>query len=92
MSEGGFNLRKWKSNDKALLLKISEHENKPNNKGLLKTSKITEDEQTYSQFVMGAVVDIGSKLPGVHWNSDSDEHHIDLVSVIKFARSLPPTK
>ena len=28
MSEGGFNLRKWKSNDKALLQKISEHESK----------------------------------------------------------------
>ena len=92
MSEGGFNLRKWKSNDKALLQKISEHESKLDCKGRLKTSKIAEDEQTYSQFAMGAVEDSGSKVLGVNWNSDSDQLHINLSSVVEFARSLPPTK
>ena len=52
MSEGGFNLRKWKTNDKTLLSKLSElesqsaSENQPKNDN--EVQNVTEDDQTYT--------------------------------------------
>ena len=92
MSEGGFNLRKWRSNDKALLRKIVEHETQLNNAECLTEGKITEDEQTYSQFAMGNLDNHGPKVLGVNWDNDSDQLYVNLCSVVELAHALPPTK
>lgn len=106
MFKGGFNLRKWNTNDKTLLADIYalEHKNRksPGSKGdsdspkVLEKSQVkhvVEDDQTYSQYAIGTPLSKGdSKVLGVNWDSDRDTLLFDLATIVAFAKSLPPTK
>ena len=92
MMKGGFNLRKWNSNNKALLSKIASMENTIGTQGN-EEGKIVEDDQSYSQFTVGTPSNGEStKVLGVNWDSDTDTFYLDLAYVVEFAKSLPPTK
>lgn len=95
MLKGGFNLRKWNSNDNGLLARIKAVENKcqvPTDKAA-QGNKVTEDDESYSQFAVGNPIGGGkSKVLGIHWDSDSDRFYFDLKNNVEFAKSLPPTK
>ena len=92
MMKGGFNLPKWNSNNKVLLSKIASMENEVRSQGN-EEGKIVEDDQSYSQFAVGTPSNGEStKVLGVNWDSDSDTFYLDLAHVVKFAKSLPPTK
>ena len=92
MMKGGFNLRKWNSNNKDLLSKIASMENEVRSQGN-EEGKIVEDDQSYSQFAVGTPSNGEStKVLGVNWDSDSDTFYLDLAHVVEFAKSLPPTK
>ena len=94
LDEGGFNLRKWNSNDKEVLSKIRSSEVE---KGHLKQNegktKVSEEDQSYANSALGPPCsDDKAKILGVNWDSDSDKIYFDVHHVIDFANSLPPTK
>ena len=92
LAQGGFNLRKWNSNSKAFLNEIKSDDSKPTSLDI-KENKISEDDQSYSQFAVGNSNEVGSsKVLGVSWNSNQDTFCLDLSRVAIFAQSLPPTK
>ena len=97
MSQGGFNLRKWKTNDKMLMSKISEIESPipsndvsppPN-----EASKICEDDQSYTTHSLGLPIsDAASKSLGVQWGTEFDKLYFEFPQVVQLTRELPPTK
>ena len=96
MLKGSFNLRKWQSNDETVITEIRKLENEAisarvnhsNNK-----SKIAEDDESFSQFVIGNPSNGGtSTVLGVHWDSKSDKLFFDLCNLVSYAKSLPSTK
>ena len=94
LAEGGFNLRKWKTNDKALLARIQAVEG--SNVGANENNsepQVAEDDQSYSKFSMGLpTTDHTTKILGVNWRPEADELFFDLHQVHQFAKQLPPTK
>ena len=95
MLKGGFNLRKWNSNDKGLLEQINaiEEPGKSQKQGVPTHSQVMEDDESYSQFAVGNHSGGGkSKVLGINWDSNSDNFLFDLRNIVDFAQSLPPTK
>ena len=97
MSQGGFNLRKWKTNDKMLMSKISEIESPTRNQNAPfsthEVSQICEDDQSYTTHSLGLPSsDDSSKILGVQWLSESDKLYFECPQVVQLARKLPPTK
>ena len=93
--KGGFNLRKWKTNDKELLNHINSLEGLSRNADT-GVFNFSEDDQSFTQFSVGPP-NSGSaanttKILGVPWNYDSDELFLDLKPLFVFAKSLIPTK
>ena len=92
MASGGFNLRKWNSNDSNVLQEISKFEN---SKGLslCDNVKVVEDDQTYSKYINGTVkADDQLKVLGVGWDNNKDILQVDLSGIAAFAKGLPKTK
>ena len=93
--KGGFNLRKWKTNNKELSQKVNSLEGVARNSNET-ASKVTEDDQSFTQFSVGPPNSENntnvSKILGVQWNHDSDKLLLDLNQIFEFAQSLPPTK
>ena len=93
--KGGFNLCKWKTNDKELLKHITSLEGLSRNADT-GDSNFSEDDQSFTQFSVGppnsrSAADI-TKILGVPWNYDSDDLFLDLKPLSIFAMSLIPTK
>ena len=91
--QGGFNLRKWNSNDKEVLSAIITLEVK--RRPMNHECKMQVSEE--SQSCVDSAVDPSNrndktKLLGVNWDSDSDRIYFDVQHVIDCAKSLPPTK
>ena len=85
LAEGGFTLRKWKTNDINLASKIIESESKDgNDKG---------GENSYAKEIFGIPVEKGriTKVLGVAWNIDEDKIEVDLSKVLQNV-SKNPTK
>ena len=76
MKEGGFRLRKWKTNDKALGEEIAENEMVRNEDVLVDTL----DSYSYAKETLGISKDLGkkTKVLGVPWDSDVDMLEIDI--------------
>ena len=92
MASGGFNLRKWNSNDSNVSQEISKLEN---SKGLslCDNVKVVEDDQTYSKYINGTVkADDQLKVLGVGWDNNKDTLQVDLSGIAAFAKGLPKTK
>ncbi len=85
MAKGGFNLRKWASNDKELMNEIEalEQNGRPQDESKSCDNKvdigITESK-------------VNTKVLGVNWNHESDDLFYDFHDVIECAKTLPPTK
>ena len=97
MSQGGFNVRKWKTNDKTLMSQISERESPtPSNDvspPLNEASKICEDDQSYTTHSLGLPIsDAARKILGVQWGTEFDKLYFESPQVVHLARELPPTK
>ncbi|XP_065061333.1 uncharacterized protein LOC135688421 [Rhopilema esculentum] len=90
MASGGFNLRKWNSNDNNVSQEISKLEN---SKVLCGNDKVVEDDQTYSKYVNGAVkTDDQLRVLGIGWDNSADTLQVELSGVVEFAKTLPITK
>ena len=86
MLKGGFNLRKWQSNDKVVQVAIDRLES---------LREATNNEiQGNSKSTLGVPNNIEgpNKVLGVIWDSDDDTLQLDLCDVAEFAKSLPATK
>lgn len=90
MAEGGFKLRKWKTNDPELMKRISSSEaivTKP------EIVRRLEDEETYAKSKLECQGGSkGERVLGVKWNCELDTFHLDLAHIAKRAEGLEPTK
>ena len=96
MKCGGFNLRKWKSNSKALSDRIGECEtisaSKPEH--LPEKASVIEDDRTYVETVVGpqAVDESKTKILGLSWYTKEDELFFEFSEITSYAKQLPQTK
>ena len=90
MSEGGFNLRKWKTNDRQLQVKIDNCESvcvNPN-EDHESHAKINTNPSTTATGCDNKAV----KILGMKWNTNTDELCFDLGDLCDYAKSLPLKK
>ncbi len=88
MLEGGFKLRKWKTNDRKLAEKIAENENEKN-----VGEELLSEESTYAKETLGLSKETGgmTKVLGIPWDSKQDTLTFDLEKVGQVS-SAGPTK
>ena len=90
MANGGFKLRKWKTNDPKLMERIS------SSKATVIKPEIVrrlEDDETYAKSKLECQRGSkGERVLGVKWNCELDTFHLDLALIAKRAESLEPTK
>lgn len=99
MKEGVFNLRKWKSSSRQLSQRINSCErvdesiisDKPTSS---KESNVSEGNQTYAKSMIGSQLSDDSKIKilGVHWHIERDELYYEFDEILRYARTLAPTK
>ena len=87
--EGGFNLRKFRTNSRSLQERIDLKENVRNG------SLPLMDEPTYSEAILGVSQDPNGeehKVLGVVWNPEADQLIFDVANLAQLALDLHPTK
>eukprot|EP00731_Ephydatia_muelleri_P014947 Em0008g667a len=87
--EGGFNLRKFRTNSRSLQERIDLKENVRNG------SLPLMDEPTYSEATLGVSQDPNGeehKVLGVVWNPEADQLIFDVANLAQLALDLHPTK
>ena len=99
MAKGEFNLRKWLSNSKEVMMRIHELEGQRlKSEEVLQTqSTIHEDDQSFTKMTSGdSEQDANTnELPvvlGLTWDPDTDMFVFRLAPLAKMASQLPPTK
>ncbi|CAB3982775.1 Hypothetical predicted protein [Paramuricea clavata] len=96
MKCGGFNLRKWKSNSKALSDRIGKYEtiNASKPEDLPEKASAIEDDRTYVETVVGpqAVDESKTKILGLSWDTKEDELFFEFSEIRSYAKQLPQTK
>jgi len=94
MRKGGFNLRKWNSNNKDFLGQIMKSEDQMVTQQLpLGGINVHEDDESYTKYAVGNPSGGGvSKVLGVNWDHEVDLFQLELSHVIKCSKNLPPTK
>ena len=89
MAKGGFNFRKWKTNDPELREKISSRETSKTSR---EVSRL-EDEETYAKSKLESQGGMrGEKVLGLAWNCENDTLHSNFAHVIEKARNFEVTK
>ena len=89
MAKGGFNLRKWKTNDPELREKISSRETSKTSR---EVSRL-EDGETYAKSKLESQGGMrGEKVLGLAWNCENDTLHFNFAHIIERARNLEVTK
>eukprot|EP00794_Sanderia_malayensis_P006437 gene6437-biopygen4765 len=78
LDEGGFKLRKWKTNDSDLKNRISEGE-KHDNSGTEVTKK--QSEESYGKESFGSAKKGETKVLGLNWDSQQDSLEFELAKV-----------
>ena len=84
LQEGGFKLRKWKTNDPELRLKIQQNESE----NVLKEVKATTDDSTFAKETLGQIKEAGekTKVLGITWDTQKDLLEFDLRKLLKEGR------
>ena len=85
LSKGGFNLRKFRTNDKVLLQEIERMKagNVPHNEAESE-KEVMQDDLSFAQHTIGPPQkDNNSKVLGVNWNSENDELFFDLSQTLE---------
>ena len=97
MAEGGFNLRKWKTNSPELQREIAESESVA--KSISEQNVNKDDDESYAKANTQGLSsntpideDIFVKVLGMNWNTHTDEIIFSFSSLSKYASSLPLTK
>ena len=90
MANGGFRLRKWKTNDPKLKRRIGSMETVARKEEIIGR---LEDEETYANSKLECQGGSkGEKVLGVKWNCKSDTFHLDLAHIAERVEGLEPTK
>ena len=94
MLEGGFRLRKWKTNSTVLAKAIQECENEDENEEPNSNPIVLQDESTYTKETLGQGNRIGKacKVLGMKWDSEEDIWEFDLFRLKENANVERPTK
>ena len=91
---GRFNLRKWASNRKAVVAKISR--DRMEKEHLEKQETPPDEEQSYAKITVGGLEEIDPtkehKVLGTNWNLAEDTIVLKLSKIVEFAWNLEPTK
>ena len=88
MSEGGFKLRKWLTNDDEVRKKIqtdsacNEAQRRP----------VSEEDDSYVKSSLHALGSKGQRVLGLAWDFDKDTLSLDLAVIAKRSEGLPATK
>ena len=95
LAAGRFNLRKWASNSKELMQKITEVRVKSDTDTSLPT--VERENESYAKISVGGLHEIDPtqgehKVLGINWNLNSDTFVIKLDKITAFARDLEPNK
>lgn len=85
MSEGGFKLRKWKTNDKIVARKIQENENASTHKNVLSETESVRENPVLSE-------DKKNKVLGLVWDNEQDSLEFNLSKIYGNVSSAIPTK
>ena len=89
LAMGGFNLRKWKTNDTDLREKIRSSESGK----ITREVKRLEDEETYAKSKLEPQGETrGEKVLGQAWDSDNDTLYFNFAVLANKAKSLEATK
>ena len=90
MSAGSFNLRKWNSNSKELLLKIVGEESQVGGLECRQSeATVIEDEQTYAKASIGlSSTEDQVKILDLRWDTDADEFCFDLTEIVVLGKGL----
>jgi len=90
IANGGFKLRKWKTNDPKLKERINLIETTETKQEMVKR---LDDEETYAKSTLQSQGGSkGEKVLCVVWNCESDTYHLSLAHITKKAEGLEPTK
>ena len=93
-STGGFKLRKWASNDKKVIEKITL--DRLRNERLKERESPPKEEESFAKLTVGGLDEIDPekehKVLGSNWNLSEDTFVIKLYKVVEFAKNLEPTK
>ena len=104
MADGGFNLRKWRSNSQKLCDIISKTEISTDlstidrvQQVIQRKDRIVEDVESYAKSSIGFENSNDNqqnvvKILGQNWNIDSDEFFFYFDNLIEYASTLPSTK
>ena len=99
MAKGGFNLRKWLSNSKEVMMRIHELEGQSlKSEEVVKTqSTIHKDDQSFAKTTLedseqGTNTNELPVVLGLTWDPDTDMFVFRLAPLAEMASQLPPTK
>ena len=90
MLEGGFQLRKWKTNDRVLREKICEKERESE----AEKSAMSDKEESFAKEALGPIQESGgkTKVLGMIWDNEQDKLEFDLMKMGTNTHSDAPTK
>ena len=86
--KGGFQCRKWESNDVNLQKNIREKETNNSNFSL----NLSTNDPTYAQYQLGLNDPQFQKVLGMNWDIVRDEFQFSFDEIFEFSMSLPFTK
>ena len=88
MLEGGFKLRKWKTNDEELSKEIQKRESEE------KEGKSSQEDISYAKETLGSTKDLvgKTKVLGIAWDSQKDELEFNLSKMVSESNKERPTK
>ena len=98
MAEGGFNLRKWKTNSRELRERITQAENVNQHAQSVQQSvgSMQEDDESYAKSTTGTISSASKesvvKVLGLNWNTISDEFYFEYGELYDYAIKLPLSK
>lgn len=98
MEKGGFMLRKWNSNSKALRKQIVADEMSNENQAVQEVQAMSKQDTCITKETPVEENDKNKhesksvQILGLHWNVESDNFQFNLTELVDYATSLPPTK
>ena len=87
MSEGGFKLRKWLTNDDEVRRKIQT--DSATNEA---QQPVSEEDNSYAKSSLHSLGSKGQKVLGLAWDFEEDTISLDLAAIAKQSEGLPATK
>ena len=96
LAKAGFNLHKWVCSNPEIMNELNKLES-TSNEPVVSEREIIQDDSTFAKLSVGGSAEgINSsqdqKVLGINWKIERDEIYFDFEKLVKFARSLTPTK